>query len=250
MSTSPTENPKPDVVIREVATNVWTFSRPLNLFNRLPVGGRSTAIKLKDGSIWLLASTPLNDETKAKLKELGNDVKYIMAPNVMHHMFLKPYKDEFPGAKVIGPKDLNKKKEAEGWQLDEVFDADHPEVKHGFEDEIDACFFSGYTNQDVAFHHKASRTAMGADLLFNLPGTEQYTFSDTSPYFPVLSWLRPYHLLLRLFIWKTEANFDKMKRDASIVANWDFDRYIPCHGNVIESGAKAAWKDAYSRYGV
>lgn len=70
-------------------------------------------------------------------------------------MFLKPYKDQFPGAKVIGPKDLNKKKEAEGWQLDEgmstlllevclvlnvhlVFDAEHPEVKHGFEDEVRA----------------------------------------------------------------------------------------------------------------
>jgi len=241
---------KPDVVIREVTTNVWTFSRHLNLFNRLPVGGRSTAIKLNNGSIWLLASTPFNDETKAKLEELGNDVKYIMAPNVMHHMFLKSYKDHFPNAKVIGPKDLNKKKEAEGWQLDEVFDPEHPEVLHGFEDEIDCCFFSGYTNQDIAFHHRASKTVIGADLLFNLPATEQYTFSDTNPWFPILSMLRPYTFVMRLFIWKTEANYEKMKLDAWKVANWDFDRYIPCHGNVIENNAKAAWKDAYSRYGL
>lgn len=47
------------------------------MFDRLPVGGRSTAIKLNNGSIWLLASTPLNDETKAKLEELGNDVKWV-----------------------------------------------------------------------------------------------------------------------------------------------------------------------------
>lgn len=37
-------------------------------------------------------------------------------------------------------------------------------------------YFSGYKNKDVAFYHKASKTAIGADLLFNLPGTEQVRF--------------------------------------------------------------------------
>ncbi|TCD60104.1 hypothetical protein EIP91_010711 [Steccherinum ochraceum] len=242
-------SPKPEVVIREVTSNVCIFSRPLNLYNRLPVGGRSTAIKLNNGTIWLLASTPLNDETKAKLKELGNDVRFIVAPNVMHHLFLKPYKDYFPQAKVIGPKGLNEKKKAEGWQLDAVFDEDHPEVKYGFEDEIDYCFFSGYKNQDVAFFHKASKTAFGADLLFNLPGYEQYTFADTSAYFPVLAYLRPRSWLMQLFIWKNELDFGKMKQHAAIVAKWDFNRWIPCHGNVIENNARSAFKDTYSRYG-
>ncbi|THH23047.1 hypothetical protein EUX98_g8127 [Antrodiella citrinella] len=248
--TTNTTPAKPDVVVREVAKNVWTFSRPLNLFNRLPVGGRSTAIKLSSGGIWLLASTPLNDETKAKLEELGNDVRYIVAPNVMHHLFLKPYKDYFPKAKVIGPKALNTKKALEGWQLDEVFDPEHPEAQHGFEDEIEHVFFAGYVNMDIAFYHRASKTVMGADLLFNLPATEQYTFSDTNAWFPILHLLRPYSWIMRLFIWKTEADYEQMKLHASQVANWDFDRYIPCHGNVIENNAKAAWKDAYSRYGL
>ena len=72
----------------------------------------------------------------------------------MHHMFLKAYKEQFPAAKIVGPKGLNKKKETEGWQLDggafqvsivseseghdgsAVFDADRPDHKHGFEDEV------------------------------------------------------------------------------------------------------------------
>ena len=79
--------------------------------------------------------------------------RFIVAPNIMHHYFLKGYKDQYPNAKVIGPKDLNKKKEGEGWQLDGgsfnvscgslmsspsqlVFDAEHPDTKHGFEDEV------------------------------------------------------------------------------------------------------------------
>ena len=34
-------------------------------------------------------------------------------------------------------------------------------------------YFSGYVNKDIAFYHKASKTVIAADLLFNIPGTEQ-----------------------------------------------------------------------------
>jgi len=37
----------------------------------IPFGGRSTAIKLRNGGVWVLASTPLDDETKTKIDELG-----------------------------------------------------------------------------------------------------------------------------------------------------------------------------------
>ncbi|KAJ3479915.1 hypothetical protein NLI96_g8730 [Meripilus lineatus] len=242
-ATTPEVNvPKSDIVIREVAKDVWTFSRPLNLFNRLPVGGRSTAIKLNDGSVWILASTPLTDETKQKLAELGQ-VKYIIAGNAFHHLFLKPYKDEYTGAKVIGPEDLNAKKVAE------VFTASNPDAKFGFEDEIEHCFFSGYKNKDIAFYHKASKTAIGADLLFNLPGTEQYASSSASPNYPILTTgLRPSAFVMKLFIWLKEGDKTKMQNDARRVAAWDFDKYIPCHGNVIETNANQAWRSTWSRY--
>jgi len=31
-----------------------------------------------------------------------------------------------------------------------------------------------------------------------------------------------------------------------MVATWDFDRLIPCHGEVIETGAKTAWTSTYA----
>jgi hypothetical protein len=37
----------------------------------IPVGGRSTAIRMTDGGVWVMASTPLTPETKTKLKEIG-----------------------------------------------------------------------------------------------------------------------------------------------------------------------------------
>lgn len=236
-----------DVVIREVTTDVWTFSRPLSLFNRIPVGGRSTAIKLQDGSVWILASTPLTADTGRKLGELG-EVKYIVAGNAFHHMFLKGYKDAYPDAKVIGPEEVNAKKVSEGWQLHATFSAAQPDLKHGFEDEIEHCFFSAQKNKDTAFYHKASKTVIAADLLFNLPPTEQYALSQTSPNFPILSGFKPNSWIMRAFVWSQERNRATMQQDVHKVASWDFERFIPCHGNVIETNAKQAWKDAYQRY--
>jgi hypothetical protein len=39
-----------------------------------------------------------------------------------------------------------------------------------------------------------------------------------------------------------------MRRDVRIVSEWDFDRLIPCHGDVIETGAKAIWNKNFDRY--
>lgn len=51
------------------------------------MGGRSTAIKLSSGDVWVIASTPLSDETKAAVDKLGT-VKYILAADADHHFFL------------------------------------------------------------------------------------------------------------------------------------------------------------------
>lgn len=37
----------------------------------VPLGGRSTAIQLNAGGVWILASTPLDAETKTTLNSLG-----------------------------------------------------------------------------------------------------------------------------------------------------------------------------------
>jgi len=51
------------------------------------MGGRSTAIKLSSGDVWVVASTPLSNETKAAVEKLG-PVKYIVAADADHHFFL------------------------------------------------------------------------------------------------------------------------------------------------------------------
>ena len=60
---------------------VWQVTRilvrPFSRFGLVPIGGRSTAIKLKAGGVWVLASTPLDTETKTRIDALG-PVKYAL----------------------------------------------------------------------------------------------------------------------------------------------------------------------------
>ncbi|KIK70283.1 hypothetical protein GYMLUDRAFT_34778 [Collybiopsis luxurians FD-317 M1] len=241
----------PDLVIREVTTGVWTFSRPFGRgpFGFLPWGGRSTAVRLSTGDVWVLASTPLTPAAKSVIDDLGT-VKWIIAPDIVHHLFLGQYKNAYPEAKAIGVEGLRqkKKKNNENLLIDGEYGGDSPDTLYGFEDEIKACYFTGFENKDVAFLHVETQTLIVADLLFNLPGNEQYSKVKTSPKVPIIGKLNPESGWLKRLLWTLGKDKDAMRRDAKAVRDWDFDRIIMCHGDVIEENGKKAWEEAYSRY--
>lgn len=45
----------------------------------------------------------------------------------------------------------------------------------------------------------------------------------------------------------TQERRTHFAKDAEAVAAWDFERIIPCHGDVIEKDAKKAFLDTYSK---
>ncbi|KAJ7303519.1 hypothetical protein DFH08DRAFT_903938 [Mycena albidolilacea] len=228
-----------DIVIREVATNVWTFSRPFALFGWIHIGGRSTAVKLASGGVWVVASTPLSPETKAKLDALG-PVEYIIGINAMHNMFLGEFKRAYPTAKLIAPAGAVERCSDKTLTFDGLWGKDPADTKYGFEDEIKACYFSGFSNKDVVFFHAPSSTLIEADLVVNLPGTEQSSqrFPFYGPFGKPVGWLQGKLSAAR------SRDPVAMKRDVQTVAEWDFVRIIPCHGDVLETDAKKIWKDA------
>ncbi|CAH7677057.1 hypothetical protein PPACK8108_LOCUS13654, partial [Phakopsora pachyrhizi] len=236
--------------IREVVSKrILTFSKPFSRFGVLPIGGRSTAIKLSDSSVWLLASTPLSDETKDSLNDFG-PVKYVALADIEHTSFAKEYRLAYPEAKFFGPEGVSEKL---GFKVFEwKADGQNPMKTHASDtlgSEIKAEYFGGFRNKDIAFLHVPTKTLVQADLVFNLPGNEQYSKSNSSPT-NFLSYFISFHpdsffhknLLYRL------AERKSMAKSATVVDQWDFDRIIPCHGDVIETGGKSAWRRAFSYY--
>lgn len=236
-----------DIVIREITPEVVTFSKPFSkFFGFFPMGGRSTAIKLSSGDVWVVASTPYSDETKTAVEKLGT-VKYILAADADHHFFLTDWKKNYPDAKMIGVETLPGKKKGEHWKFDEVYKPGE-ENKFGFEDDIEAIYFSGFSKKDVAWLHKSSKTLIVADLIFNLPANEQYSKSKQRKTGLFTKKLNPYTEFHKNFIWSESKDKSAMTRDAKAVNEWDFERIIPCHGDTIETDAKRAWASVYAKF--
>ncbi|KAG5351614.1 hypothetical protein C0989_005582 [Termitomyces sp. Mn162] len=173
-------------------------------------------------------------------------------------------KNAYPEAKLIAPVEVVDR--LKDLKFDGAWGRDSPTTSYGFEDEvhmliifnilmidpldrqIKACFFSGFKNKDVAFLHVESKVLIEADLLFNLPATEQYSKSSSTPNLPFIRGLSPTSWFHPRMIWSLGVNKEAMRQDARTVASWDFEKIIPCHGDVIEADGKKAWESVYKFY--
>ncbi|KAI0064883.1 hypothetical protein BV25DRAFT_1822651, partial [Artomyces pyxidatus] len=240
-----------NIKIREVTEGIWTFSRPFLRFNVFRVGGRSTAIRMKDGGVWVLASTPLTPETKKTIDDLG-PVKYLVGPDSVHHIFLAEYHKAYPEAKLVAVEEAINKKKAENLPWHGSWSDSNREPVLGFEDEIKHCYFSGFKNKDVAFFHVPSKTLLTADLIFNFPAHEQYPNAIFPGGIPIISQIfghiSPFSKSHHTITKNLGVDREMMRRDAKTVADWDFTRLIPCHGDVIEGDGNKAWRLAYSPF--
>lgn len=139
-------------VITTYPPSLVTFSRPFARFGLFPVGGRSTAIRLtqppNSGSLWVLASTPLDEPTRAKITEMGGEVKWVVAADNVHHLYVKEWMDAYPQAKAIGVEGLDAKRKDVKWEG--LYGRKGDEGKrYGFEEEIEARYFPTFANKDV-----------------------------------------------------------------------------------------------------
>ncbi|CAO1612588.1 unnamed protein product [Parajaminaea phylloscopi] len=254
-------------VVHTIHPDLTTFSRPFARFGIFPVGGRSTAIRLREppneGALWVLASTPLDQPTRERIKEMGGDVRYLVAPDVVHHLYVKEWSDAFPAAKCIGVEGLAEKQPGVQWAGFYAGEA-QTQPSFGFEDEVQARYFPTFANKDVAFFHAASRSLVVADLIFNLPAKEQYLAtpkgrpSSPVPFLASLArYMQPTSWFHSGFLWTAgsaagqgaaQQRRERFARDAAAVAAWAPERIIPCHGDVVEGNGRQVWLEACKKY--
>ena len=220
--------------MRKVAENIWVEEKIIKVVGvHLPA--RMTAIKLSDGGLLLYSPFAPTDERDAFLADLG-PVRYAVAPNKFHHLYIGHYTEKYPDAQVLGAPGLGKKRE------DVAFEAAlSADPVPGWAADLDQHLIGGYpaVGETVLFH-RASRTLIAADTLFNLARsthtiTRIYQMVALSGDGPAVS---------KLLKWVLK---DKAAARASIdhILGWDFDRLIMCHGEIIETGGREILRKAF-----
>lgn len=198
----------------------------------------------------------LTDDVKAKVASMG-EVKYITALDIEHHIFLGPWHAAYPNAKVLGPEGLPEKRKSqknEDVPFSYVFDPKKPieSVDADFDREFEYEYVAAHMNKELVFCHKPTKTLIQADLIFNYPSTEQFSKTRTPATSGILTKL--FGSLTntngngqKRFIWYGPGSKDRLGfgKSAARINSWDFDRIIPCHGDVIETGGKGVFQKIF-----
>lgn len=247
------------MVLRDVVPGVIsTLSTPFLRFGVVKIGGRATIVKLKTGNIAVFNPVALTTEAKAKVQQLAQagpsgTVRYLIAPDFEHHIFISPWAKEYPDANIIGPDGLPEKREKDkdtaGVKFHHVFTPNNKhelKVTSEFDDEFNYEYVEGHQNKELVFLHKPTRTLIEADLLFNLPANEQFSRSGEDPNSGILTKIFNSVMHTRgdmkwqqrlLYYGPGSADRKSFARSIRKIRSWgEFDRIIPAHGDVIETG--------------
>jgi len=223
-------------MLRQLDRNLWVTQHPLR-FLGAEVGTRMTVFRLNDGGLLIHSPVPLDRPTRAELNGLG-PVRFVVAPNRYHHLFVAEYARIYPQTKIFGAPGLDSKRR------DLRFDAIlGPAAPTEWANEIDQTIFQAFPAlNEVVFFHRSSRTIVFTDLLINIHNSE-------SRYTRFLMWLdgglghvavpRSFRLLLKMRRARARETIDQ-------ILSWEFDRLLLAHGKIVERGAKEIVRNAWS----
>lgn len=188
---------------------------------------RMTVVRVGEG-LWINSPIPVDDALKAQIDALG-EVRWIVNPCGFHGAWAGDAVARWPDAEFLCASSpmLKKAKLPASRALE-----GEPPAAWG--DELDALLVQGAPKvSETVFLHRSSRTLITTDLLFNIHESKAFLM----PWILRLvgAWKRPYQSRL----WRTVTS-DRAAAGASIerILQWDFDRVIMAHGDIVEAGGK------------
>lgn len=196
-----------------------TVSMPL-----LPLPVRCCVVELEGGRVLLSPSSALTDE---QLRSCG-DVTDIVAPNLLHTAGMKRAAAVFPRARLWGPEGCEQKQPTLAWTGRLGIDP------WPWEEQLPFVALRGQPEfNEVVFLHRASRSLLVTDLVFNLvdaAGAGAWLILQLFG-----TWRR--FGVSRLFLRgvKDRAAF---RASMDEVLALDFDHVVPSHGAIAEGNGK------------
>lgn len=187
------------------------------------------AVMQVGGELLLHSPVPIDDALARELAELG-PVAHLLAPNKFHHLHLQGAAERYPEARVWGAPGLREK--LPGIRFDRIL-GQHSEP--GWTGSLDQLVVSGVPRvNEVVTLHRPSRSLLVTDLVFNMNQTRGVLS-------PLVLWLvggQRGFMHSRTWRWFFVRDRAAAGVDLGRVLSWDFDRIVPCHGDVLEIDAR------------
>lgn len=260
------KNPEEVMVIRDLVPGITTFSVPFLRFGLIKFGGRGTVVRLSSGNLAVFSPVALTPTVQTKLQSLGTTVSYIAAPDLEHHIFLSSWAEAYPKAHIIAPEGLAEKrasinakdKSVTTVPISTIFTAKNKEsvrVSEEFDADFEYEFVDAHPNKELVFFHKPTKTLIEADLLFNLPATEQYSKAGIDARSGLLTKLfggiqttKGTAIWQKRMLWYAFSSGDREGFNKSIkrINTWGFENIVPCHGDTIVGDGKGIFEKVFA----
>jgi hypothetical protein len=202
----------------------------------IPIGVTMAVLPLEDG-VLLWSPVEISDALFEAVTAIG-PVRYIVAPNPSHHLYLEPWARRCPGAELVGPAELHERYPSLAWRV--AFDRDTWTPPAGVEAVV---VRDAPPGPEIVLLHVATRTLLVADLLLNLGHEPE--MAD-----------RRLQLVLGMAglagratpptPWKfAPVDRERLRADLDGVGAMAFERVLVAHGRPIEVDVREAWRDAF-----
>ncbi|WP_435106210.1 DUF4336 domain-containing protein [Arhodomonas sp. AD133] len=218
--------------MRRLTENFWIAEGEPVSFLTLPFTTRMTVARLANGELWVHSPIRYTDALAAELATLG-PVRYMVAPNRLHHLFLDDWRKHYPDAALYGTGELARKRTDLSFDGLLTRDGEYP-----WSEDIASLLFTGSpAMEEAVFLHRSSRTLIVTDLIENFP-------ADT------LSWLQ--RCLARFagilapngrtpIDWRLSFLFGRGRARECLraIESWQPERIVLAHGRIVETDAMA-----------
>ena len=216
--------------LREVGPGLWVHEASLR-FMGMEAGRIMNVVQLEDGGLFVHSPAPLDEPLRAGLAALG-EVRFVVAPSRLHgYLSMPEWREAYPGAEQFGGPGLAERRKK--LKLDgELGDEADPRWAAVLDQ---APFRGNRLLPEVEFLHRPSRTLILADLAMNFG-------PHSPPASRLLARTSGMYERLRPTPFFRAATRDRAaaQRDIRRILEWDFDRVIPGHGAIWETGGKDA----------
>jgi hypothetical protein len=219
---------------RQLADDVAVMRYPLRAFG-IDFGRNVTLLRLRDGRLVVHSTARFTPEDVAAIRRFGEPA-WLLDATRMHDTFAREARLALPAISYLAPAVIK--------GIPTIPLVPPPLDWKG---QIEVLKIDGLRKIDEhAFFHSASRTLVLADLLFHFPpqthGWSRF-FVRRIMRLPQLIGVSAF---FRLMIRDREA----FRRSMASVLDWDFDRVIVAHREVIETDGRRHLRDALSACGV
>ncbi len=224
--------------LRSWIPGLWFVESDIRMMPGVFLPVRMTVLRLSDGGLWIHSPVEIDDALAVELAAIGQ-VKYLVSPNLFHHLFLGTAQKRYPQALVFAPQGLAQKRP--DLRIDRVWDN---ALQTPWGDQIEHLCMGGMPQfHETVFYHPKTESLITTDLVFHLQeihgwmGRLMFRLLGTYKRFKV----SPFFIAQI----KDKAAFGKSCKE---LFGWAFSRVIMAHGEPIDQQAEERLRQALARW--